>query len=597
MIEPTRKTISDIFKLKTKLKVPKYQRDFKWGTDEAREMITDLKSLMKSDGDHSLFLGNIIVSKESKKGDLLIVDGQQRLTTWSILLIACRKLANKLDKKHKHQANVIQDKITFKSETTGYSTGPILMVSPTIKKVYEYICNSRWDEKFPLEIEGKGVKREANKIKPIFEYFYSEIETFTEKELKMFLETFYDAYVIYLEVNQPEEAFDIFERTNARGIELDAADLLKNFLFQQQYIRSINMELEESWSDIVENAGGTIMRMLKYYWVSRSGYVQKKYLYPNLRDRGQKIGAKKLVEEILDFSTYYSAARSGDQQELKNLIKINNFSTISKSEEFTLEFINVFQALNLFKVTQALPLIYSIINSYRQSGKQESTGQAKILIRLLKTIEKYHFTNNVICERIGNEVEMLYADYSKEFFSSKEFEKKSQEFISELNKKLAKAEEFVPRFAEINYSASNIPLISYIFDRINNYKLKQGQQIKIFYPDRTIIKRLFDIEHFYPQKSKKEDKLKDIGEKIDLIGNLLIVSRFVNRAVLSNLSPKNKAKVLIDNFDQIQNSAHIRTFLEQYKPEKNTWNEEQIVKRSNELANLSYNEIWAINLS
>lgn len=599
MIDPTRKTISEIFKTPTKLMVPNYQRDFKWGTDEAREMMMDIKSLMNSRDNQCLFFGNIIVSKNTttKKGALQIVDGQQRLTTWSILLIACRKLAAALEKDSKWQASVIQDKITFKNETSGFSEGPILIVSNAIRTVYEHICSNQWDEIFPTEIDGRGVKREVNKIKPIFEYFFSEIESFTKKELEHFLKTFYDSYVIYLEVDKPEEAFDIFERTNARGIDLDAADLLKNFLFQQKHLRSINIELDEYWTEIVENANGTIMRMLKYYWVARSGYVKKKILYPNLRDRGIDIGAKKLVEEILDFSRYYSAFRSGDEQEIKSFLKAKGYLSILKSSEYVSEFIDTVQALNLFKVTQAIPLIYSILNSYHISGGAEKTSHTKILLRLLKNIEKYHFVNNVVCERVGNEVEMLYADYSKLFFSSKNFEKRAQELTSELNKKLAKSDEFVPRFSEISYSASNIPLLSYIFDRINNFGLKKGQQIKIFYPDRTVIRRNFDIEHFYPQKGKKEDKLPDIGDSLHIIGNILIVSSFVNMGMLSNLSPLNKAKALNEKFDQIQNSAHIRIFLDKYKPDKYEWNEEKILERSNDLAVQAYNDIWTIKMS
>ncbi len=594
MIEPARKSIADLLKMQQRFRVPAFQRDFKWGTDEARELMVDLKTQAESQEPQNLFLGNIIVSRLAQSADLQIVDGQQRLTTISLLLLVCRTIAKKLDPQHQHQAHAIQRMLTYVDDTTGYSSGGRVLVSPSIKELFDYIISSGWDGIFPEQVDGKGVKRQVNKIRPIYEFFYNEIDGFDVDKLSRFLAAVYGSYVIYIEIGKQEEAFDIFERTNARGVELDAADLTKNFIFQQQHDSGVNQELEANWADVVENAGGTILRMLKYFWVSRNGYVQKKNLFPNLKAYGKDVGAGELVNQLLNFSEFYQAVRSGELDDIRAIVRDRGFNYINITQEAITSLQDTFQALQLFKVTQAYPLIYSIFESYEKSGGSDDRGLTDRLIWLLKMIENYHFINNVICERIGNEVEHLYADFSKLFFSSKKFNEVTTDFLVEIKKRLAGPAEFKPRFCEISYSSADIPLICYIFDRINNFGLKAGQTIKIFNPDRDFIRRNFDIEHFYPQKPSPGDNLPGIGDNVHNVGNLLVISKFVNRSTLKNLSPKDKALRLSNSLEQIQNMRHVRSFLDRYNPAVHNWDEAAIKKRAHDLAEESYNRVWAL---
>lgn len=75
-----------------KLQVPKYQRDFVWDDYNADEFFRDLTVAVK-EKDKSYFLGTFIFSRNSDESLLDIVDGQQRITSIFILLIACRVFA------------------------------------------------------------------------------------------------------------------------------------------------------------------------------------------------------------------------------------------------------------------------------------------------------------------------------------------------------------------------------------------------------------------------------------------------------------------------------------------------------------------------
>src|ERR1700733_4414170 len=95
MIQPKLANIGEILGLSNQFVVPKYQRRYAWDKSEASEFLGDLQS--EADAERGLFLGTLIFDiSEEKEKKMTIVDGQQRLTTILLFLIACRNLAKKI---------------------------------------------------------------------------------------------------------------------------------------------------------------------------------------------------------------------------------------------------------------------------------------------------------------------------------------------------------------------------------------------------------------------------------------------------------------------------------------------------------------------
>ena len=93
MIDPKKKSIKDILSdSEISYKVPSYQRSYDWGKEELGEFLDDLEVSSKNQ-QKNLFLGNFIFDV-SDQNMIEIVDGQQRLTTISLTLIALRDIAN-----------------------------------------------------------------------------------------------------------------------------------------------------------------------------------------------------------------------------------------------------------------------------------------------------------------------------------------------------------------------------------------------------------------------------------------------------------------------------------------------------------------------
>lgn len=578
MIQPTSNKISEIFSDGVnRLVIPVYQRNFDWGRNEVQELMSDLMSSM-GESDSKLFLGTIVLN-DATEGELIVVDGQQRITTISIVLLACRTVAKKISE-YKMES-LIQQKLAFTDETTGEVIAERVTVSPSIKDVYSYICRSDWDGVFPTSIGSKQVRRQANKIKPIYDFILHEIENYDKEMLGKFLKTLYNSYVVQITIKSEIEAFDIFERTNARGLDLNVADLLKNFLFAN----NAEEDIQEEWKQIVDNSDNTMQRMIKYAWVSMNGSVQKKELYRALQSYGKKVGVRKLTKELYLFSRYYYAARSLDRNEVIKWLEEIDVQEIVSNEGYRNSISRVFEALRLFNVTQAYPLIYSIFVSYKNFPERGAV--TKTLLRLIEAIEEYHFINNAICDRVGNEVEKFYATFSKDFYHTEDMKSLANEFLKELKEKKAGRDEFISRFKDICYSETTIPLIHYIFDRLNNFNLASGQRVDLYNPEKNLLKRDFNVEHIMPQKQSGTEKN---SEMKDNIGNLLVISRHSNSA-FGNSDPSIKLELLKSPIHS-GSLRYLHDFVSEYSAQMSNWNDDAIEDRATKLAEVSFDKIW-----
>ncbi len=585
MINPKSTTTGTLFNIDVRLKVPKYQRKYTWSKSEVLELMADLKSAMQSDS--ATFLGSFVFDTASDSENKIynIVDGQQRVTTLALLLIACREHAKSLERPQ--LAQEIQKRISFTDPTTGEMLEERVLTSPSINDVFAYIASSNWEGHFPDQINGKGVKLQSRKLRPLYEYMKKELEVFSNEELSRFLKAVYASYVIQIDIQSELEAFNIFERMNARGQSLTAADLVKNYLYQN-LTSTQDIDIESQWDDITRNAGDTLQRMLKYFWVSRNGHVLGSELYKKVKQYGQDQGAQALTRELFDFSEYYAAVRSNDKDKLISWLRKYGFEAVANNEEYQKQFVAAVQGLNLFKVTQHIPLVYSIFTAYGKTEKSENLVK-KVLLRLLKNIEKYHFINNQICERIGNEVEKPYAEFSKRFAGTTDFRECAREFNTMLSEKLANEFEFVSRFVELDYNSLEVPETVYIFDRINNYSLNASQWKELYNTDPQIVKSNFNREHFLSQNPEFDVSEEDM-EVVNNIGNLFVISRHTN-SQLQNRPPEEKIGLLREKGLDLR---YVIEFVKQFDNSSKVWGKNEILTRANELATKSYHEVWKL---
>jgi hypothetical protein len=581
MINPDPAKLEDILNSSLQYVVPNYQREYKWGKDEALEFLDDLKG--SAETGKQLFLGTLIFDVSNRAhGKIAIVDGQQRVTTILLLLVACRERAKALGAHN--IATKIQDKITFTDPTTAESVGARLISSESIRDVFEEICKADWSGLFPSKISKKTrVKRQVSRLKPTYDYFASKIASLTREQLSAFLKALYSSYAVRIDIEDVEEAFSIFERTNARGLDLEASDLLKNYLFAAGV-----PDLEAKWQQILDNAEGTILRMLKFFYVAKKGYVAKAELYKKIKEYSRTISPAELVGQLEQFSEFYSDIRLATDSSLKAYFESIGCSAIVTDQNKFERVQHALQGLRLFKISQIYPVLYAALSRLIAENEGGNANKAKLVVELFEQLERYHFVNNAVCDRVGNEVEKLYAEFSAQYALAADFETTTKALIDALKKQLATEEEFVSRFVELTYEPETIPLIAYVFDRFNNYGLHPGQRIPIFNADTKVLRKNHNIEHFYPQNPVSLPKIPEV----DNIGNLLAIS-FRTNSKLGNAEPQEKLGLLTGKLEkEVQNLYYVREFAQKYAAEIPTWSSAGISARAKDMASIAYKSVW-----
>jgi hypothetical protein len=225
--------LSSIFSDHSPLVIPRWQREFTWRADEQVDrLITDLYEFFETNQEKQnkgyYLLGQVILVP-NESGQYEVVDGQQRLTTIFILLIAIlNKYRPYLDENTKTRVfTLIEEVVTDQDEKVRLKS-PFQGGTEVLQALY--------DQRSAL-IESVGpLSRTQRNLKEVYEVLEDWIsDNLNSEELisefaRLLLQNIYFSRLL---IDDIPVALDYFEKMNRRGVPLAAADLLKNFLFAQ----------------------------------------------------------------------------------------------------------------------------------------------------------------------------------------------------------------------------------------------------------------------------------------------------------------------------------------------------------------------------
>jgi len=250
MIKEARdRQLAAIFSLDKEIyyEIPKYQREYSWGKKDCGILFDDIVG-----NDKGYFLGSIIyVSSEqtalSNPVKVQVIDGQQRLTSLSILLLAIYdKLKNLSDQMNEDQR---ADLINLKKRLVWYDKMQGTYASRIIPQSQNYNCDDYYcllsEKGFDIENVQTQQYRVRRKIYKAFNIFTDAIDDFLEEKKQENPDTndkdiLFDLYdkvinsiIVTIEVETSKDAYMLFESLNKRGIPLSAIDLIKNSLISK----------------------------------------------------------------------------------------------------------------------------------------------------------------------------------------------------------------------------------------------------------------------------------------------------------------------------------------------------------------------------
>jgi Protein of unknown function DUF262/Protein of unknown function (DUF1524) len=253
-IEAGEKPLNDVFCDKYAFSIPAYQRPYAWTTEQAGELISDILDAVEAQPNVPVtemdpyFLGSIVLIKHPDHPDAQVVDGQQRLTTLTILLAALRDLSEgnlqvQLDKRVREAGDVLSN----------------------TKDRYRLTTRERDAEFFQARVQSQGatlsistVFSDSDPRKRIAEntiLLRDRLSEMTSDERQRFAQyLMLRCYMVMVSASDEEAAYRIFSVMNARGLDLSPTDILK-----AQVIGAIESadrdEYTETWEAIEEQLG------------------------------------------------------------------------------------------------------------------------------------------------------------------------------------------------------------------------------------------------------------------------------------------------------------------------------------------------------
>jgi Protein of unknown function DUF262/Protein of unknown function (DUF1524) len=281
----------------TQFEVPIFQRRYAWGAEEIAQLIDDLFG-ESAQSELPYFLGSIVLARRDDAGDDapdLVLDGQQRLTTVSLLISA---LIDRLKREGSSDAD--ENKMYLFSKRVQGKKTPKIFLQAEDSKVFEQLIADPVRASEPkLQTSRLGLA-----VTKIFELLDEYSRSAQYKDISkpfaaMFGRLLYQVELVCITAPSERDAFRLFETLNDRGLALSAADLIKNKLFSR--CKGELDDAVESWGNLLLlTKDDDVVNFLRTYWIAFKGFARKRGLYDTYRDHIDRLGPTEATLFVFD---------------------------------------------------------------------------------------------------------------------------------------------------------------------------------------------------------------------------------------------------------------------------------------------------------
>ncbi len=272
--------------------VPPYQRDYSWKEEHWEDLWEDLMAVYTHGEDH--YMGAVVLETGERK-HYRVIDGQQRLTTLSILVLACVDHLYTWAKEGVEVAQNEERAQLLESLYLGAKDPSTLRITPKLK------LNANDDDFFQLNIAQRkapqgglrGLRDSELKLWKCFQFFREKVDQKFGREksgakVAAFVGEVVTERLVFISVRVQDQlsAYTVFETLNARGLELTETDLLKNYLLSlADRLSASQMEpVLKQWARITSRVGiAGFPEFLRHHFNSQRAFVRQKQLFKTIK--------------------------------------------------------------------------------------------------------------------------------------------------------------------------------------------------------------------------------------------------------------------------------------------------------------------------
>ena len=581
-LQPSMERLSDV--LKKLYVVPDYQRDYSWTKNEfndfwedisslANKSFTNLGTIVPKPKPH--FLGAIVLQHFPDDIDrpIEVMDGQQRLVTSSIFFSVLHEfcsLISDLDMRKLRINSIESMLLTYSTNNIDYH----LCLARDQIHFKEMVCERlTLDEKHSYFIENTTTRTPKgaviNRIMECADYFHQEITKYldglqaSDRDIKLnnlLISSMDLCLVLEMRVLEHGVAYEVFESLNARGLDLQQADLLKNKFFAISEGQGTKSHVSDAWDQVVRSVQQQSMINLNeffyFYTIAKYHFLKQSSLFSDVIELvstnghsplGYMLDAAKCAENL------QIVLEGGLLGLERDVISLRDFIT------------------NKFSLT----MIIAGISRYPISSPE--------FAEIIKLTHHYVFRRFIIeglsVGKYANEI----TEVAREFSNSKLAD------IHALRTKFgtfSRDSVFIDKFQ--TYCSPNNKVGFYVLEMIENYLTNDAG---------TVVKRQSynqHLEHIMPKKPTLRDWPSVVNddkyeEFVNRIGNLLILEGYKNKHI------KNKAfsfkNLNTENLDYQNSKLTFPKSAQKYLI-NTEWNFESIESRQKDLVNDYALKVW-----
>ncbi len=447
--------------------IPVYQRNYDWRIENCKQLYDDLITVIRKERPSHFFGSIVSVHSDGEFNEYLIIDGQQRLTTISLLMLAMYNLM---------KAGIITP-----------------AQSNLADKIYKTYLIDEWQEE-DTRIKLKPVKDDSTAFGLLFKdeedyiqgsnltinynYFYSRIQ---KEEIS--IDELYSAItkleIINITLNKDDNPQLIFESLNSTGLALSEGDKIRNFILMGLPTKEQNEYYEKYWNKIELCTNYDVSSFMRdYLSVKQQAIPSMSRVYVTFKAyvEERNIDTEALLKNLLDYAKWYEILLKGKTEDKKLNACIYR--------------------LNRLETTVTRPFFLEVLRMMTKGSPTLSLQDAREVFLLT---ENYLFRRS-ICDLPTNALNKIFLMLHREIirFDGTEanyLEKFKYALLSKPERgRFPNDEEFSESIGTRQIYLMNIKNKAYILERFENYGIDEDKDIY-----RHLDEGTYSIEHIMPQ--------------------------------------------------------------------------------------------------
>lgn len=400
-------------------RVPPYQRDYSWKEEHWEDLWSDLLALREHSDDRH-YMGALVVEGKSDR-EFLIIDGQQRLATLSILALAVIARLTEMAENGEDAGSNRERAAGLRNRFIG-EKDPASLIETS--KLFLNVSDDAFYQDYLVQLRSphnpRGLIKSNRQLWDCFQYYQKRLNEIPELKVNgeaiayLLTETVARQLMfILITVDDEINAYTVFETLNARGEELSATDLLKNFLFSRIKVSTDLEALQRRWRAIIATAGQErFPELLRYHLACEHPQIRSSRLFKLVRDQVRSPSDVFALIEALERRVELFTALS----DVHHAYWIDN----TDCKPFIHELI-------LFRVRQMTPLLFAAWERFSSED----------FARTLRLISVLSFRYSVVSDLNANPLEHVYHEAARAVFEgrvatpSQVFQKVRQVYIED----------------------------------------------------------------------------------------------------------------------------------------------------------------------